>query len=85
MKIDFNIDHIDPLGQGVSKSNERVTFIKKTLPGERGDARLISAKKGVEFASLETLTQKSPDRITPECTHFDHCNGCDFLHTSYEN
>lgn len=85
MKIDFNIDHIDPLGQGVSKNEGRVTFIKKTLPGETGDANLISAKKGVQFAKLNVLAHSSPDRITPECPHFNECNGCDFLHTSYEN
>jgi 23S rRNA (uracil1939-C5)-methyltransferase len=85
MKIDFNIDHIDPLGQGVSKNDGRVTFIKKTLPGESGDAALISSKKGVQFAKLSHLTTFSTDRITPECVHFDKCNGCDFLHTSYQN
>ena len=85
MKIDFNIDHIDPLGQGVSKSDDRVTFIKKTLPGERGDASVISSRKGVQFAKLETLAVSSPDRIIPECSHFNECNGCDFLHTDYQN
>ncbi len=85
MKIDFNIEHIDPLGQGVSKKDGCVTFIKKTLPGEVGDARLLSSKKGVQFAELQTLTSTSPERITPACTHFNQCNGCDFLHTTYEN
>jgi 23S rRNA (uracil1939-C5)-methyltransferase len=85
MKIDFNIEHIDPLGQGVSKKDGCVTFIKKTLPGEIGDASLLSAKKGVQFAVLKEITTKSPERITPECPHFQLCNGCDFLHTSYQN
>jgi 23S rRNA (uracil1939-C5)-methyltransferase len=85
MKIDFNIDHIDPLGQGVSKNDGRVTFIKKTLPGESGDATLLVAKKGVQFAKLNNLSTKSQDRITPECSHFNACNGCDFLHTNYQN
>ena len=39
MKIDFSIEHIDPLGQGVYKSEapdaaekeRKITFIKKTL------------------------------------------------------
>lgn len=85
MKINFNIDHIDPLGQGVSKNEGCVTFIKKTLPGESGDAGLLSSKKGVQFAKLNSLSLQSPERIAPECPHFNECNGCDFLHTSYEN
>jgi 23S rRNA (uracil1939-C5)-methyltransferase len=84
MKKDFHIQNIDPLGQGVSKTEGDVTFIKKTLPDESGIAEIITSKKGVTFATLKTLTNKSPDRITPVCSYFEQCNGCDFLHTSYE-
>ncbi len=61
MKIDFQIEHIDPLGQGVSKgatADDKITFIKKTLPGESGTAEVFSEKKGVRFARL--LELKSP-------------------------
>jgi 23S rRNA (uracil1939-C5)-methyltransferase len=84
MDTHFNIESIDPLGQGVFKASEGVTFIKKTLPGESGIAEIISEKKGVRFARLKKLEEKSSDRISPACPHFDKCNGCDFLHTSYE-
>ena len=94
MKIDFRIEHIDPLGQGVFKSEEadiengevkrQVTFIKKTLPGEEGTAEIFSSKKGVRFAKLIEIKKISPDRKAPDCVHFNECNGCDFQHTSYE-
>lgn len=94
MKIDFRIEHIDPLGQGVFKSEEtdpesgevkrQVTFIKKTLPGETGTAELISSKKGVRFAKLIEIKQASSERIAPECVHFNLCNGCDYQHTNYD-
>ncbi|MBP9681280.1 MAG: class I SAM-dependent RNA methyltransferase [Bacteriovorax sp.] len=84
MKIDFRIEHIDPLGQGVSKNEKLVTFIKKTLPGETGDADVYSEKKGVRFAKLSTLKESSPERIEAECVHFSKCNGCDYQHTTYE-
>ncbi len=84
MKIDFRIEHIDPLGQGVSKLGDAVTFIKKTLPGETGTAIVYSEKKGVRFAKLDSITEKSPDRIEAECEHFYQCNGCDYQHTTYE-
>jgi 23S rRNA (uracil1939-C5)-methyltransferase len=85
MKKDFLIESIDPLGQGVSKVNDDIFFIKKTLPGEVGNAEITSQKKGVSFGKLSSITTPSPDRIKPECPHFDQCNGCDFLHTKYEN
>lgn len=94
MKIDFRIEHIDPLGQGVFKSEEpnpdngepirQVTFIKKTLPDETGTAEVYSEKKGVRFAKLLKINHPSPERRVPECIHFNECNGCDYQHTTYE-
>lgn len=93
MKIDFRIEHIDPLGQGVYKSettdspddkDRKITFIKKTLPGETGTADVYSEKKGVRFARLIEVKEPSAERQVPECVHYQQCNGCDYQHTSYE-
>jgi len=86
--VDFLIDHLDPLGQGVSKritpqKKSAITFIPKTLPGETGSAKVIKSAKGVEFAELEKLTKSSEKRIAPECPHYSQCSGCDYLHVSY--
>jgi len=81
----FLIDHIDPLGQGVFKQNEQVYFIPKTLPGESGEFKVDKSSKGVNFATCTKLDTKSPQRIESDCKFFDKCNGCHFLHTSYEN
>lgn len=84
MKNEFEIQHIDPIGQGVSKQEGSVTFIKKTLPGEKVTAEVFSSKKGVQFAKLCDVLTPSPERIAPLCPHYNECNGCDFQHTSYE-
>jgi 23S rRNA (uracil1939-C5)-methyltransferase len=89
-KIKFKIDHIDPLGQGVSKREEQVAFIEKTLPGEEGVVKAIKSKKKgrLIFSRLDStplLSKESPDRVEPDCPHFNECSGCHFLHTSYEN
>lgn len=85
--IKFTIDHIDPLGQGVSKE-DNIAFIEKTLPKEKGTAEIYRKAKGVLFGKLESpdkLEVKSPDRITPECPLFYECRGCQYLHTDYKN
>jgi len=41
-------------------------------------------KKGVRFAKLFELKESSPERITPDCPHFNQCNGCDYQHTNYQ-
>ena len=84
--INFKIEHIDPLGQGVSKKDQ-IAFIEKTLPGEEGSAVVYRKAKGVVFGKLispQNLTIKSPDRIEPECSHFYECRGCQYLHTNYK-
>ena len=83
--IEFIIDHIDPLGQGVFKKGDDIFFIPKTLPEESGTAEVLKRKKGVHFAKLNTLETKSEKRIRPECEHFDSCQGCHFLHTDYSS
>jgi 23S rRNA (uracil1939-C5)-methyltransferase len=86
-KVSFLIDHMDSLGQGVSKINDKVTFIAKTLPGESGNAILYKKSKGVNFAFIDndhSLEKKSDIRITPACSHFYECQGCQYLHCSHE-
>ena len=87
-QIDFKIEHIDILGQGVSKIGDKITFLPKTLPDEQGICQITKEVKGVAFAqllSIEDIKIQSQDRITPICPHFYQCGGCDFLHTNYKN
>lgn len=80
---EFQIEHMDPLGQGVSKKDGRITFIAGTLPGETGTAVVYKGAKGVQFARLEKLNQLADNRAEPECPHFKECPGCQYLHTDY--
>ena len=82
-KIDFEIDHLDPLGQGVSKLGGDITFVARTLPGEAGVATVYKQAKGVQFARLQNLAKSADNRVEPECPHFEECPGCQFLHTDY--
>jgi len=89
-KIKFEIDHVDPLGQGISKNADQVAFIEKTLPGEVGSVLPLKTKKKgrLIFSRLNSpddLSKASPLRIEATCPHFSNCSGCHFLHTSYEN
>jgi 23S rRNA (uracil1939-C5)-methyltransferase len=83
--IPFKIESIDSLGQGVSKTTDKITFIPKTLPGEVGIAEVRGHKKNVQFAELTELQQTAKERISPDCLHYTNCPSCHFLHTSYEN
>ena len=83
--VSFQIEHLDPLGQGVSKQHEKVTFVGKTLPEEKGQAVIRKSLKGVQFAEFTFLENTSENRISPDCEHYQLCGGCQYLHTPYEN
>src|SRR5690606_2859292 len=83
-EIEFHIEHLDPMGQGVYKNDKDVYFIPKTLTGEKGRALILNSSKGVNFARLKELKARSPKRIIPQCPHYDTCSGCHYLHTTYE-
>ncbi|WP_036860886.1 class I SAM-dependent RNA methyltransferase [Porticoccus hydrocarbonoclasticus] len=83
--IEFLIESIDPMGQGVAKIDSKPCFIAKTLPGEQGSATITRASKGVLFARMSNLSSTAENRITPACEHFEQCSGCHFLHTDYES
>lgn len=86
-KMKFQIDHLDPMGQGVSKSDHGICFVSKTLPDESGQAVTLKKTKGVSFAYLDSpsqLDKTSPNRQLSTCEHFDQCGGCHYLHTNYD-
>jgi len=81
--VNFEIEHMDPLGQGVSRDGKLVAFIAATLPGETGSASVYKKSKGVQFAKLESLKKHADNRCEPSCPHFQQCPGCQYLHTDY--
>ena len=83
--LQFEVESVDPMGQGVAKIDNKPCFIPKTLPGEQGQAVLTKASKGVLFAKLDTLDISADNRQEPECKHFASCPGCHYLHTDYQS
>lgn len=83
--IEFDIETMDSLGQGVAKIEGKPCFIPKTLPGEKGKATIVKTSKGVMFARLESLDVPAENRNEPDCEHFNQCPGCHYLHTDYSS
>ncbi len=58
--------------------------IPQTLPGEKVKATLKYGQKGRVVASLNEIQHPHPERIGPECPHFDLCGGCVWQHWEYQ-
>lgn len=66
--------------------DERVVFVRHTIPGERVTLEITEGTEGDRFwrADAVAVLEPAPDRVTPPCPYAgpDACGGCDFQHVS---
>ena len=82
--MEVKINKFDYYGRGITKLNDKVVFVNKTLPGEIVDIKILKEYKKYDEADVENIIKASPNRVKPICPFYDKCGGCNFLHTSYE-
>lgn len=67
-------------GRGVGRHEGQVVFIDDALPGERVRFRPGRKRRKVLNATVDSIIEASPDRVTPECAYFGTCGGCALQH-----
>jgi len=70
-------------GEGVARVGEFVVFIPFTAPGDVVEAKLTEVKKSFGRAELVKIITGSTERVTPKCTYFGECGGCQYQHIDY--
>lgn len=70
-------------GEGVGRVGEFVVFIPFTAPGDVVEAKLTEVKKSFGRAELVKIITGSSERVTPKCTYFGECGGCQYQHLDY--
>lgn len=82
--MEVKIIDFDDLGNGITRINEKVSFVKRGIKGEVVDIEIIKEKKNYSNSIIKNIIVKSPDRINPICPFYDNCGGCQFLHLKEE-
>lgn len=77
------VQRIDPSGQGICMIEGNTIFIPKALPNELIKIKLLEKKKGIYLGKLLEILEPAKERNLSECTHFDVCSGCNYLHVNY--
>jgi 23S rRNA (uracil1939-C5)-methyltransferase len=72
-------------GSGVCDYNGMTVFVRGAVTGDHVIAHIIKVKKTYAVGIIKKITQKSPNRITPECPVAEKCGGCSFAHIKYES
>ena len=70
-------------GDGVGRYQNQVIFVPYTAPDDEVAVKVTEVRKRHARGIIHEIIRPSPLRITPRCSHFTRCGGCDYQHLSY--
>ena len=81
----YKIESLDHYGRGITKINNKITFVKNALPGETVNLRIKQEKKKYIETSVTKYIETSNNRTEAKCPYYESCGGCNIMHMSYNN
>lgn len=78
------IDKLSHDFRGITRVNDKVTFVSDTLPGEIVDIRITNSKKNIDEAKPISYIETSSDRAISICPYYELCGGCDTSYVRYD-
>jgi 23S rRNA (uracil1939-C5)-methyltransferase len=61
----------------------KAVFVPRTLPGEVVEATIATDHRSYITATLDSVLELSPSRVTPGCEYYGRCGGCHYQHADY--
>ncbi len=83
--MEVKIEKLDNLGRGITYINNKICFIKNSLPNEIVDIEIIKDKSKYLEGKVLKYIEKSPLRIEEECPYSSICGGCILNHLCYND
>jgi 23S rRNA (uracil1939-C5)-methyltransferase len=71
-------------GKSIARTEGKVIFIEKAVPGDVVDVRLTKSKRDWAEGTPVAFKEYAPDRVEPFCQHFGVCGGCKWQMLPYE-
>lgn len=71
-------------GKSLARVDGKVVFIEGAVPGDVVDIQLSKSKKDWAEGKAMQFHSFSADRVTPFCSHFGVCGGCQWQMLPYE-
>lgn len=82
-KINLKITGYGHSGTGVGKYRNFTIFVPYAIPAEMVCVQITRVKKTYAHAQLIEVLEASPERVTPTCSVFTRCGGCQLQHVNY--
>lgn len=83
-EIELRVDSLTNLGVGLGRIDGWVVMVPFALPGEQVKARIYRNRANYSDADLIEVIEASADRVTPVCSLYGECGGCQYQHMAYE-
>ncbi len=71
-------------GKSLARVDGKVIFIENAVPGDIVDLQILKSKKDWAEGRPLKFIKYSADRVTPFCSHFGVCGGCQWQMLPYE-
>lgn len=83
-EVTIRIEKYASDGVAIGYDNEKVVFVRYAIPGELIKVNIYRETKDYAMAEPIEIIEQSKDRITPECSYFNMCGGCDYQMIEYK-
>ena len=78
------IDKLSHDLRGITRINDKVTFVSDVIPGEVVDVRITESKKNINEGKVISYIETSSDRALPICPYYGLCGGCSTSYINYD-
>ena len=82
-EVEVEIESLAFGGMGISRLNDKITFVKNAIPGQKVRARITKKKASYLEARKLAVINESPNSVAVRCEHFNDCGGCTFQNLNY--
>ena len=82
-KFEIIIHRLGIHGEGIGYENGCAIFVDGALPTETVEVELYEKRKKFGFAKALKYINLSSKRVTPPCSSFGTCGGCQLMHLEY--
>jgi len=80
----LKIEKLGPQGDGIAQSRQGLVYLERTAIGDEVEARVKPDRNGILRGEPVFFHQRSSDRATPPCPHYDSCGNCMLQHLSLD-
>ena len=81
--MEVTITKLNHEGKGITKIDNKITFIPNILTKEVADIEITKEYKKFNLGKVTKYISTSDSRVVPACPYYGVCGGCNIMHMSY--